>query len=130
MMRFGRIVRVALILFIALTAGWIGAIALVYVLYDVDSRREIASAHRVAALVEVMEQASPATRARLVSAAGSPVLDVSVIPGLAVNTATAGSRGADQDVVAVYAAALGDRPFAFGKPTSESALQRRFPRLA
>jgi signal transduction histidine kinase len=130
MWRLGRIVRVALILFIALTAGWIGAIALVYVLYDVDSRREIASAHRVAALVEVMEQASPATRARLASAAGSPVLDVSVTPGLAMNAAMPGRRAADQDAVAAYAAALGDRPFAFGRPAAQSALQQRFPRLA
>lgn len=130
MLRLGRLARIVLIVLVALTAGWIGAIALVYLLYDVDAKREIALAHRVGALVEVLEQTPPATRSRVLTAATSQILDVSLAREGSIDAVVPRRRAVEPEVAAAFAAALGDRPFVFGRPLVLPPLQQRFPRLA
>jgi len=126
MLRLSLAARITMIVVIALTAAWIGAIALYYRSGDGERERARPSPRQIAALVELVERTSPAQRPLVLDAVRSRLLNARLEAGADVARGEGGS--VDEAIRQSYVAALGGSTVAIASPPASTA-QRRFPRL-
>ena len=128
MLRLSLAARITMIVVVALTAAWIGAVALFYRSQDREGEGARPSARQIAALVELVERTPREQRLLVLDAAASSILDARLETREAISAMPGEARPVDHAVQQTYAAALGDRLIAIASPPV-SAAQRRFPHL-
>lgn len=128
MLRLSLAARITMIVVIALTAAWIGTIALFYMSRDREGEGANPSPRQIAALVELVEQAPPEQRPRTLYAVTSSILAAKLEPGETLNAVPGDAWPVDEAVRRTYAAELGNRALVIASLPAFFA-QRRFLRL-
>jgi signal transduction histidine kinase len=128
MVRLSLAARLTLIVVVALTAAWLGAIAISFRSNDVAGRGARPSPRQIAALVHIIEQAPGEERPIILQAVTSSTLDVRLEPGPAQLEAAGGVAAVGDDLRESYRAVLGDRLFSIESVPVPPGT-RRFRRL-
>lgn len=128
MLRLSLAARITMIVVVALTAVWIGVIALFYWSHDREGEGARPSPRQIAALVELLERTPHGERPLVLGAVASSIFDARLAAEGALATTPDEALPVGEAITQAYAAELGGRSFAVTSPPVTTA-QRLFPRL-
>ncbi len=118
--------RITMMVLIAVMALWIAVITLFYRHNSVERPADDEVAGHIAAIVDLVENAPPASRPMVLRAVNSTLVEVRLAQASAMGALPANARPASEKLAAQFAAALGGRPSVVATLPAFPA-QRLFP---